>query len=63
MLLTPGVIAGAPRVPRLINHPFRWEREKGMEEERERGVGALVSVTEKVEEMDSQPSGGRCSSS
>lgn len=28
MLLTPGVIAGAPLVPRLINHPFRCERER-----------------------------------
>lgn len=28
MLLTPGVIAGAPLVPRLINHPFRYERER-----------------------------------
>lgn len=58
MLLTPGVIAGAPLVPRLINHPFRCEREREREDER-----ALVSVKEKVEEIDTRRFFRSCSSS
>lgn len=45
----------APLVPRLINHPFRWERESGRKREREsfgkcyrKGGGGHVALFQKL---------------